>query len=123
MPFWGGEVKTGVATHVHALLEMPAHINDDLEGKTQIKMNALAKKAFRSSEKKNIINTARINRIRSFIKKVDGAIKVGDEVKAREAFKNLEPEIMRGVTKKVLKLNTASRKLTRLASAIRKIKK
>ena len=27
-----------------------------------------------------------------------------------EAFKNLEPEIMRGVTKKVLKLNTASDK-------------
>lgn len=46
MPFWGGEVKTGVATHVHALLEMPAHINNDLEGKTQIKMNALAKKHF-----------------------------------------------------------------------------
>jgi small subunit ribosomal protein S20 len=82
-----------------------------------------AKKAFRSSEKKNIVNTARINRIRSFIKKVDGAIKVGDEVKAREAFKNLEPEIMRGVTKKVLKLNTASRKLSRLSTAIRKIKK
>ena len=41
-----------------------------------------AKKAFRSSEKKNIVNTARVNRIRSFIKKVDGAIKVGDETKA-----------------------------------------
>ena len=38
-------------------------------------------------------------------------------------FKNLEPEIMRGVTKKVLKLNTASRKLSRLSTAIRKIKK
>jgi hypothetical protein len=49
LPFWGGEVKTGVATHVHALLEMPAHLNDNFEGKTQIKMNALAKKAFRSS--------------------------------------------------------------------------
>ena len=53
-----------------------------------------AKKAFRSSEKKNIVNTARINRIRSFIKKVDGAIKVGDEAKAREAFKNLELSIL-----------------------------
>jgi len=81
------------------------------------------KKANRSSEKKNVINTSRVNRIRTFIKKVDGAIKVGDETKAREAFKNLEPEIMKGVSKKVLKLNTASRKLSRLASAIRKIKK
>ena len=51
LPFWGGEINTGVATHIHALLEMPAHINDDLEGKTQTKMNALAKKAFRSSAK------------------------------------------------------------------------
>jgi small subunit ribosomal protein S20 len=82
-----------------------------------------AKKANRSSEKKNIINTSRVNRIRTFIKKVDGAIKVGDEPKAREAFKALEPEIMKGVTKKVIKLNTASRKLSRLATAIRKIKK
>ena len=49
--------------------------------------------------------------------------KANDEKKARESFKALEPEIMRGVTKNVLKLNTASRKLTRLASAIRKIAK
>ena len=49
LPFWGGEVSTGVAKHIHALLEMPANKNDDFEGKTQVKMNALAKKAFRSS--------------------------------------------------------------------------
>lgn len=82
-----------------------------------------AQKALRSSETKNIINKSRISRIRTFIRKVDLAIKAGDELKAREEFKNLEPEIMRGVTKKVMKLNTAARKLTRLSSAIRKIKK
>lgn len=82
-----------------------------------------AKKALRSSAAKNVINSARKSRIRSFIRKVDDAIKAGDEKKAREAFKALEPEIMRGVTKKVVKLNTAARKLTRLSSAIRKIKK
>ena len=49
LPFWGGEFSTGVARHVHAFLEMPAQINDDFKDKTQIKMNALAKKAFRSS--------------------------------------------------------------------------
>jgi len=82
-----------------------------------------AKKALRSSATKNVINSARKSRIRTFIRKVDDAIKSGDEKKAREAFKALEPEIMRGVTKKVVKLNTASRKLTRLSSAIKKIKK
>jgi len=82
-----------------------------------------AKKALRASAAKNVINSARKNRIRSFIRKVDDAIKAGDEAKAREAFKALEPELMRGVTKKVMKLNTAARKLTRISSAIRKIKK
>jgi small subunit ribosomal protein S20 len=80
-----------------------------------------AKKAFRSSERKNVINTARINRIRTFIKKVDVAIKANNKEQALQAFKNLEPEIARGVTKKVIKLNTASRKLSRLSLAIKKI--
>ena len=80
-----------------------------------------AKKALRSSEKKNEVNTARKSRIKSFLRKVDDALKVSDEKAAREAFKNLEPELMRGVTKKVFKLNTAARKLSRLSAAIRKI--
>lgn len=82
-----------------------------------------AKKALRSSTKKNVINSARKSRIRSFIRKVDDAIKAGDEKKAREAFKALEPEIMRGVNKKVVKLNTAARKLSRISASIKKIKK
>ncbi len=81
-----------------------------------------AKKALRGSAAKKEVNNARKNRIRTFIRKVDDAIKVGNEAEARVAFKALEPEIMRGVTKKVYKLNTAARKLTRLASKIRKLK-
>ena len=81
-----------------------------------------AKKALRVSAAKNEVNNARRNRIRTFAKKVDDAIKAGDSKKADEAFKALEPEIMRGVTKKIIKLNTASRKLSRISSAIRKIK-
>jgi small subunit ribosomal protein S20 len=80
-----------------------------------------AKKELRASARKNEVNKIRKSRIRTFIKKVDEAIKIADKPKALEAFKALEPEIMKGVTKKVFKLNTASRKLTRLASAIRKI--
>jgi small subunit ribosomal protein S20 len=82
-----------------------------------------AKKAIRVSEAKREVNNARRNRIRTFIRKVDDAVTAGDEAKAREAFKALEPEIMRGVTKKIYKLNTAARKLTRLASKIRGLKK
>ena len=82
---------------------------------------ASAQKALRSSAAKKDANNARKNRIRSFFRKVDDAIKAGDQPKAREAFKVLEPELMRGVTKKVFKLNTAARKLSRISSAIRKI--
>lgn len=82
-----------------------------------------AKKALRVSAAKKEVNNARRNRIRTFIRKVDDAVKAGDQPKAYEAFKALEPEIMRGVTKKVFKLNTAARKLTRLASKIRTLKK
>jgi small subunit ribosomal protein S20 len=82
-----------------------------------------AKKALRVSRKKEANNKARKNRIRSFQRKVEENIKSANEADARASFKNLEKEIMRGVTKKVLKLNSAARKLKRLASSIRKISK
>ncbi len=78
-------------------------------------------KALRSSTKKNEVNSARKNRIRSFVRKVDDAIKASDAVKANEALKALQPELMRGVSKDIIKLNTASRKLSRLSASIRKI--
>lgn len=81
-----------------------------------------AKKALRSSKAKETVNKARKSRIRTFVRKVEDSIKSGNEVDARTAFKALEPEIMKGVTKKVFKLGTASRKLKRLASSIRKLK-
>ncbi len=80
-----------------------------------------AKKALRSSAAKKVVNNSRKNRIRTFVKKVTDKIKAGDKNKAQEAFKSLESEIMRGVNKKVIKLNTAARKLSRLSAQIRKI--
>ncbi len=80
-----------------------------------------AQKALRSSEKKKTVNNARKNRIRTFIRKVADSIKAGNQTQAFADLKNLESEIMRGVTKKVIKLNTASRKLSRLSKQIRKI--
>ena len=51
LPFWGGEVNTEVATHVHALLEKPSQLTEDFYKKTQDKMNTLAQRAFKSSAK------------------------------------------------------------------------
>ncbi|MFT6105833.1 MAG: small subunit ribosomal protein S20 [Rickettsiales bacterium] len=81
-----------------------------------------AKKALRSSKAKETVNKARKSRIRTFIKKVEDLITKNDEPNARVAFKELEPELMKGVTKKVFKLGTAARKLGRLGAAIRRIK-
>ncbi len=80
-----------------------------------------AKKALRGSAAKKIVNGARRNRIRTFVRKVADAIKANEKVKAQEAFKALESEIMKGVTKNIIKLNTAARKLSRLSAQIRKI--
>jgi small subunit ribosomal protein S20 len=80
-----------------------------------------AKKALRSSARKRDINNARKSRIRTFIRKVVDAIKSGDKTKAFSELKALQPEIMRGVSKKVINLNTAARKLSRLNAQIKKI--
>ncbi len=82
-----------------------------------------AKKAFRASERKKEVNNSRKNRIRTFTRKVKDAIEQKDQSKANEALKALEPEIMKGVTKKVVKLNTAARRLSRLHAEVKKIKK
>lgn len=80
-----------------------------------------AKKAIRVTERKTQINKARKSRIKTFIRKVTDAVKENNLQKAKEAFKNLEPELMRGVTKGVYKLKTASRKLRVISSLIKKI--
>jgi small subunit ribosomal protein S20 len=81
-----------------------------------------AKKALLVNRKKEAINKSRKNRIRTFIRKVEDFIKNNNEAEARTSFKVLEKEIMRGVTKGVFKLNTAARKLRKIAASIRKLK-
>ncbi len=80
-----------------------------------------ALKALKVNQKKVVINKARKNRIRTFIRKVEDNVKANQEAEARISFKVLEKEIMRGVTKKIFKLNTAARKLRRVAASIRKL--
>ena len=47
------------------------------------------------------------------------AIVTGDKKAAQAALNAAEPEIMRGVTKGVLRRNTASRKVSRLSARIK----
>jgi small subunit ribosomal protein S20 len=78
-----------------------------------------AEKRIRTTERRTIINRARVSRIRTFVKKVEVAIASGDKGAAQDAFKMAQPEMMRGVTKGVLHKNTVSRKLSRLSARIK----
>jgi small subunit ribosomal protein S20 len=78
-----------------------------------------AKKRIRQTETKTEVNRARRGRIRTFVKRVEAAVASGDATKARAELQLLQPEIMRGVSKGVVHLNTASRKLSRLSGRIK----
>lgn len=81
--------------------------------------NPSAKKRARKAEFRTEINRARVSRIRTFIKKVETAIESGNKDAARAAFVEMQPELQRGVSKGVVHLNTASRKLSRLSARIK----
>ena len=78
-----------------------------------------AKKAIRQTVKQTLINKNRVSRIRTYVKKVLIAINSGSKDLANAAFIDAQSEIMKGVTKKVLKLNNASRKISRLCLKIK----
>ncbi|MEM7520664.1 MAG: 30S ribosomal protein S20 [Pseudomonadota bacterium] len=78
-----------------------------------------AKKRARQNEKRLQINKSRRSRIRTYLRKVEEAIASGSKEDATVALKAAQPELMRGVTKGVFHKNTASRKMSRLASRVK----
>jgi small subunit ribosomal protein S20 len=80
-----------------------------------------AKKRIRQTIKRTAINRTRTSRIRTYIKKVEQAVASGDHEAAQGALRAAEPEIRRGVGKGVLKLNTASRRISRLARKVNRM--
>ena len=78
-----------------------------------------AKKRARQNEARFAVNKMRRSRIRTYLRAVEEAIASGDSKAAAEALKAAQPELMRGVTKGVMHKNTASRKMSRLASRIK----
>ena len=80
---------------------------------------ASAKKAARKIERRTAVNRSRRSRVRTYVRKLEEALKIGDKAAATEAFKMAEPELMRAAQKGVMHGNTASRKVSRLALAIK----
>ena len=81
-----------------------------------------SKKRIIRNNKRNEINTNRISRIRTFIKKVENLIVGESKDKAQEAFKIAMPEVQKGVSKGLIHKNTAARKLSRLSKRIKNLK-
>lgn len=80
-----------------------------------------AKKATRKIAARTEVNKTRRSRMRSFVRKFEEAVASGDKTAAAEAFKVVEPEIMRAATKGIVHKNTASRKVSRLAARLKSI--
>ena len=80
-----------------------------------------SKKRARQNERRKLINQSRRSRIRTFVRKVEEALASGNGAAATAALRAAEPELARGVTKGVLKKNTVSRKISRLAQRVRAV--
>ncbi|MEQ9258981.1 MAG: 30S ribosomal protein S20 [Roseovarius sp.] len=78
-----------------------------------------SKKRARQNVRNLAVNKARRSRIRTYLRKVEEAIASGDKEAAMAALRAAQPELMRGVTKGVFHKNTASRKMSRLASRVK----
>jgi len=76
-------------------------------------------KRIRRTERATAVNRDRRGRIRTEIRNVEEAIAAGDQTAAQVALKQAQPEIMRGVTRGIIKQNTASRKVSRMAHRIK----
>ena len=86
-------------------------------------MPRVIERRLRQTNKKTLENKNRKTRIKTFVKKVELALTKGDQDTANGALKIAQSEIMRGVTKGVLHKNAASRKVSRLNSKVKVLKK
>ncbi len=78
-----------------------------------------AKKMTRKIAKRTAINRSRRSRMRTFLRNVEEAIATGNQATALEALQAAEPELMRAAQKGIVHKNTASRKVSRLASRVK----
>lgn len=81
--------------------------------------HASAKKRARQTPKRAKVNSARRNRIKTFVKKVELALASGNVQEAEAALKAAQPELQRGVAKGVLNKKTVSRKMSRLSARLK----
>ena len=81
-----------------------------------------AKAKIREIQNKTEFNKSIKNRYRTFLKKVELNIVKGDKEEAQASLTLAESEIMSAVSKNIIHLNTASRKISRLSNKIKSLK-
>ena len=77
-----------------------------------------AKKRIRRNDKRATINTARVSRIRGFVKRVEAALEGGIKDDAAKALAAAQPEMQRGIARGVMHKNTVARKISRLTKRV-----
>lgn len=78
-----------------------------------------AKKRIRQTERRTDVNRRRVSAIRTSIRQVEEAIDAGNQDNAVKALRLAESNMARGSAAGVLKRNTASRKVSRLAARVK----
>ncbi len=80
-----------------------------------------AKTRIKRNKKRELVNLNRLNAVRTAEKKTRKAIAAGDKEGAKEAFKTAESALARAAGKGTMPKKTASRHVSRLAQAIKKL--
>ncbi len=80
-----------------------------------------SEKRIRQTEVRTARNRSRVSRVRTFVRKVEEAIKSGDSTAASEALRVAQSEIMRAASMGVVNKLAASRKVSRFSARIKKL--
>lgn len=80
-----------------------------------------AKKRIRQTAKKTEINKSRMNKLRTFVRKVEDFIKEGNKAEAEKAFVVAQSVIATTAQKGTLHKNTADRKISRLNARVKSL--
>ncbi len=82
-----------------------------------------AKKALVQSERKHVFNLRTTRKMKDLIKQTGQFITANDAINAKKTLQDAIKSIDKAVKKKILKKNTASRKVSRLTKAVNKLGK
>ncbi|HYD18463.1 MAG TPA: 30S ribosomal protein S20 [Patescibacteria group bacterium] len=79
------------------------------------------KKRIRRNARRQVLNKSRVSEMRGSIRKIDEAVKAGDEKAAQAALKAAQPKMARTAQKGIISKKTISRKISRLSARIKKM--